>query len=770
MVTVNIFVLVLWGLICWLGLGESFGQYYSGQNKTWVFGTDSGVGFSSGAPVPFTTPINQGEGSASVSDASGNLLFYTDGKTIFDRNGNIMPNGASVTPYITWSASQAAAVAPVIGNHDRYYVFSCEQGPIVTGTTASHIVYCLVDLTLNNGLGDVVPGTLATPLISKASEKMLIVPGDSCDLWLVTHNFDTSFQLAPYAPTFNSFHITAAGINPAPVSSITGWWQNYSIGMLKASPDRRLLICQSYIDFGGSELYDFDPATGVVSNVRKFNQYNHVYGAEFSPDNTKLYSSYQITATTDFEIAQYNVTLSSGAAIDASKSVIAFAPTFNGQVTDLKLACDGKIYCRDLGNTGTYLDRIDNPNAAGSSCNYTPNVVVINHIEIGLPNTFFNIIPKDTVYTVHDTALCIPQGDSIALSARRGNDYLWYDGLTAQTHYVHGIGTYWVATADFCVYYIDTFRLLPLAFDSSVIRRDTAFCFNGASVSLVGPAGFDTYQWNTGSHSPSIQIVDTGIYWVVSLNSCHQLTDTIAVHPGTDTIYKTETLSLCKGSKLVLTADSSAEYAWSTQDTTRAIVVTQPGIYSVTGTTNNGCIIRAIDTFIVLYRPEDTVLLELHKSKCAGMHIPLTAQEADAYLWSTSDTTQQITVSGPGTYTVTEKHSDTCTSYFVRNFYVSDTACPGLDCRIRFPDAFTPNGDGKNDVFRPNGYIPLRQYKLEIYSRWGEKLYQTYNPEDGWNGTYKGYLMPVGTYYYICYLSCSGTGSLIRKGDLTLVR
>src|SRR5689334_6501949 len=83
-------------------------QYNINQNKNWVFGHYAGLRFNSGSPAAFTSAIDVPEGCASVSNATGSLLFYTDGKKVWNRNGNIMPNGGAIVSFNTAGATQSA--------------------------------------------------------------------------------------------------------------------------------------------------------------------------------------------------------------------------------------------------------------------------------------------------------------------------------------------------------------------------------------------------------------------------------------------------------------------------------------------------------------------------------------------------------------------------------------------------------------------------------------------------------------------------------------
>jgi hypothetical protein len=198
----------------------SHAQYNTNQNKVWAFGIGAGVDFNSGVPVSITTSMNTHEGCTSVCDPSGNLLFYTNGEAVYDRSGSPMPSGASIFPlsYYAMSTTQAAVAIPVFSNPNQYYIFSLSHRSLALGP--GRLAYCIVDMTLNGGLGDVIPGTINTPVDSNLSEKMIAIPGAGCCIWLVVHR--------EYTPVFLAYKITAAGIS-APVISTSGSGPQYLV-------------------------------------------------------------------------------------------------------------------------------------------------------------------------------------------------------------------------------------------------------------------------------------------------------------------------------------------------------------------------------------------------------------------------------------------------------------------------------------------------------------------------------------------------------------
>src|SRR5436190_8691 len=121
----NVFLIIILTLIVSVQL--------NGQNehRFWFFGNKAGLDFITSPPATLTTgSINTVEGCATISDAAGNLLFYTDGITIWDQAHNIMGNGTGLTG--NTSSSQSAIIVKQPGNTNLFYVFS--QGSTFTAT------------------------------------------------------------------------------------------------------------------------------------------------------------------------------------------------------------------------------------------------------------------------------------------------------------------------------------------------------------------------------------------------------------------------------------------------------------------------------------------------------------------------------------------------------------------------------------------------------------------------------------------------------------
>ncbi|HEY0091238.1 MAG TPA: cell surface protein, partial [Flavobacterium sp.] len=385
------------------------------EASVWYFGHNAGLKFEdNGTVTPLYGELFTNEGCSSIADTNGNLLLYTDGMTVYDRNHLLMPNGyyAGGTGLMgDKSSTQSAIIVPKPGDPNIYYVFTIDEphhengavypnvfsgtyndpnsGSTPTGDDGVNngLNYSEVDLTIigsNGSIGDVVSlnNHLVTYDLSpggneikyKCSEKITAVKDtNGSDYWVITHFVDK----------FMAFRITSAGVNPTPVIStlmpivpVEGYRRN-SIGYMKASPNgEKIAIAHNQIvpGFGSSVIfkgavyvYDFDASTGIVSNPELVAADVTAYGVEFSSSSEKLYTSFTIEAATGLgssRITQFDLTSTN---IPASGIMI----YDNVSPGALQIAPNGKIYFSGGSNVDS-LGVINDPDLPGSSCNFVP--------------------------------------------------------------------------------------------------------------------------------------------------------------------------------------------------------------------------------------------------------------------------------------------------------------------------------------------------------------------------------------------------------------
>ncbi|MFV0237655.1 MAG: T9SS type B sorting domain-containing protein [Flavobacteriales bacterium] len=375
------------------------------QSAHWFFGSKGGLDFTSGKPVEKAGNLETLEGSASISDVRGNLLFYTDGTTVYNAKHQIMLNGIGLLG--NTSSTQSAIIAPDPSNFKRFYIFTVDVpyvDPDDVNDTISGINYSLVDMTLDDGLGGVVSSQKNIPLLEYASEKIAATSHYSENaIWIIAFSNEKRALQDSKFNTFYAFKVDETGVSKEPVKSVLNIYPNsYYIdyrGYLKFSPNGSKIVCNSQLS--GSFVADFNKETGKVSNPLTLEMEDdvlleEVYGAEFSPSGQYLYiDTFYDTDDSFFDqnevlgnnrkLYQFNL---NSPDINNSRKLIDKSEHFRGA---LQLALDGKIY-RVLSKGYLYqssqtLGAINNPNNEASTVNYNPEAIVLEkgYVTQGLP-------------------------------------------------------------------------------------------------------------------------------------------------------------------------------------------------------------------------------------------------------------------------------------------------------------------------------------------------------------------------------------------------
>jgi gliding motility-associated-like protein len=788
------------------------------EQNIWALDSHSGLDFNTMLPVPTSSSLlNNDVGIASICNAHGQILFYSNGLWVWNRNNELMPAQTSgiggytaplsmsigyppLMPLTGGSATQAAAVCRAPGHPSQYYLFSL--------CTSGQLFYSLIDTTLDSGHGDIISGKKGIFISGNNTEKMTVVNG--CEnVWLIIRSTTVN--------EYKAYEINDTGIVTNAVISNCGsfpvsWYQH---GVIKFSPDGSKMTAACYNDnyyagysSGGLELYDFEAKTGRLSNARVLDSSStaeYYYGACFSSDNTKLYattSSFTNGGTFYPEhVWQYNVGLGTLPAIIGSKTLLYTDTTpLDGDVSDLKRAIDGKMYMGSGGPYSTgpvYMHCINSPNTAGIGCGFTPNAVPMSiTLNGGLPNDIALIDAPDTITNVKNLAVCF--GDSVSISADTGKWYHWQDGLESQSRVVKTNGFYSVGYINNgCSYELDTFKVNFI--HVPVISPNSYSCEGQKrGIAWIRPATGDTatftFSWkdvngvslqqHTTHNADTLRGLDTGLYRVEvhTIGGCDtSLWVRILGIPSPQASVNADSL-VCKGLPVNLTANTdgaTGQWYFGDGDSSATLSTThyyqQAGNYTATFVTSNieGCsdtISRNIQIRIFklnLSSDKDNVN--------TGEQITLQTTSAEPYIvteWEPSKLfNDQSAFSQP-------LKIDTTLTFIV--FGHSDAGCTdtamiviSVNPQVFIPSAFTPNGDGLNDRFRPRtAGSGIFIDDFEIYNRWGQMVWYGFgaNAAEGWDGKFHGIDAEIGTYFYTIHMVTLSGGTISQKGDVTLIR
>lgn len=362
-----------------------------------------------------------------------------------------------------------------------------------------------------------------------------------------------------------------------------------------------------------------------------------------------------------------------------------------------------------------------------------------------------------------DTGICI--GNSLLLDATSPQilSYEWQDGSSAATFLVKEKGVYNVKVTDAngCINR-DTINITATEKPLFSLGRDTVLCeTNSLDYNFTIPGA--SYLWNDGSTNNIYKISSPGIYRLTVEKSGCTNSDSIqvlykpmpVVALGNDTI-------VCRESGIILNAfNSNATYLWQDGSKEAHFDVKQSGVYSVK-VNLNGCIKSDTTSISFISKPEfslgkDTMI-------CEGMPFLLQPKidGTGTFLWQNGSTQPGFQVTSPGLYSL--KVTNQCGSN------TDEITISTFTCIIRMPNAFTPNQDGLNDVFRVKYPFPVKDFRMIIYNRWGEKVFETTDMKQGWNGRFRGQLQPIGTYTWTISLTDLQGNNQSLKGVVSLLK
>ncbi len=385
-------------------------------NNNWVFGIGAGVNFSNGNGdlVAFETNINVVEGSASISDRNGQLLFYTDGKTVWNKEGNEMPNGNNLSGSDIGTFAQGVIILPYPNRVNEYLIFTTNDE-----TPNSIVAYSKVSMQLDNGFGDVV-----------INEKNIALEnGDGNTSWdysiesitSVNNSDENYWVLIPYNETLLAYKVSNSGVDTVPIvstiNSVAITEDNPTINAIKVSPDTSLLGIAETVN-NKATIYNFNVNEGTVegSPLVIFNAERGFYSLAFTDDSSKVWFS----ASLGHKLYGFDLNNLQ------NPPVVFFEDSDDYSFSTIQKGIDGKLYFNT--SFGTRLGTINNYNDLNSvSITLDAFSLEGNRGRLGLPQ----LVPL--LKRVSEN--CIP---SIVLSSPETNNSFLYEA----SDYIETNGNY----------------------------------------------------------------------------------------------------------------------------------------------------------------------------------------------------------------------------------------------------------------------------------------------------------------------------------------
>ena len=504
---------------------------------------------------------------------------------------------------------------------------------------------------------------------------------------------------------------------------------------------------------------DFDPEAGIYNLtmvdygdafVQKLSQCVNV---TYDTINTSSCFSYMLNNQTYTSSGVYTQVLQNMSGCD---SIITLNLTISGSIDTLSLAsCDNYIWNgQTYTASGFYRDTL--VNAIGCDSILNLNLTINNSVATTLNtvicegqnyagytasgtyiNTFIGINGCDSTRTLNLTVK--PRAYStIDASICQGESYSGYN--------TNGTFVDTLAALNGC----DSIRTINLVVHPTRTTNRTASICEGTS-------------YYAGGNNQTV----SGTY-----------RDTLQTYLGCDSIVITQLVvnpkpvpdlgadrNLCVGGSFTFNPGSFNSYEWQDLTSLPAFTANNTGVYWVTVIDNNGC--KASDTVeIKNILPNPSNFLKQTDSVCQYDKLTINVQNSYVqYTWSTGSTQSNVVIDKPGVYTLTVKDNNNCIGKDTI-MVVQKNCLTG----VMIPTGFTPNGDQLNDIFRARVFGVVESFNLQVFDRWGNLVFKSSDPQQGWNGTIKGLQAGSGVFVWQCTYKLQGEKQGFQKGTVTLIR
>jgi len=762
------------------------------EANIWYFEKDAGVDFNSGLPIALTNNamgFSSDEGASVVSDKSGGLLFYSDGVTVWNKNHQIMQNGTGLWAGGTIFGSstlQSSVIVKKPGSDSLYYIFTCDfQGGAFTTTfvPGAH-AYSIVDMSLNGGLGAVI---VKNQLVyAPTAERLAAVRhANGTDIWILTHEWNSD--------KIRAYLLTCNGLDTVPVISHTGIVATGNLGGAPGADAQGAITISSsakkfvetYCNRNVIFTADFNSSSGQISNYMTLtlpSKFNQVWQTAFSTNEKALYFTGLTNNYNNTEVHQIDLTAGGASAILSTDVTLHISNKFE-YYRAIQMASDGKIYISVVDTT--FLSVIQNPNVLGAGCSFVKHGLDLSGKmgNASLPNFLVdNLSSKKASKIQGDTSICNISSYYIKNNCGVGGDslvWLLNGNSTILSHQGDSItikpiqaGNDTLISIQYaaCGVVADTLIIHTQTNGVAInIGKDTTIC-NPNNLQLNAGSGFNNYLWSTNATTQNINVITPGTYWVeVTASSGCKSRDTIIVVQGNTkpNVNLGADKIVCLGKVIPMDAGAGyMNYTWSDNTHNQNFTAWLPGIYWVT--VIDSCGNKSSDTIKVIADNSGTISLGSDTELCDNETLVLDAGNGFiSYLWQDGSTNQTYTAIDTGTYAVHVLTQDGCS--YSDTIRIDDCTIKIKDCEIGIPDAFSPNGDGMNDEFKILGKC-IDKITLVIYDRWGEKVFETTNPTQGWDGTDKGKKFDNGVFaYYLKVTTYKGT-EFTYKGNVSLIK
>ena len=671
------------------------------------------------------------EGGVTLTDENGDVLFYVDENTVYNRKNLPMKNGSGLIGN-TGSSAQSPVALQDLENPELVYIFYIADH--FDDSIIGQLRYSVIDLCGDNGKGEVLTNKKNIRVPGQFTER-LTATYDAANnrYWILTSDYNTQ--------NVKAFELTKSGLNTVAVTSYMADSSRPSyIGMMVLNKKQNKLAysCGLSGGFRGIILADFDLKTGKVNNPLKIHE-EDIYDLAFSPNGKYLYAT-DIFA----DCVLYKFDLE-----NRSKDKVLYEKSGNYSFNAIEEGPDGKIYLAVASdNTIAQIAKPDLENEE-----FNPVFLEYNlpaEVGPGLQSThYFQQIIKERKISKNlgrDTVVC---GTINKLLDSGLDQAKWSTGAIGKTISISAPGQYYYYWRDCDILYTDT---INVDFEEEIKETKATsltFC-KGESIVLTVPD--KKYVWNNGIISDRLEVTDDGVYFATFKDGC--ITKVNIFNVSVDTLLKLPDLidtSYCIDSEFRLIVPRPFEvYNSINTKIPEDKLVNLNGTFWIRAQNTCGKSEKEISIKVdsIPNIPQDNYVL------CSTLDFPIElSTDVGSTYWNGTINSKKIIVNEPGRYTY--EVANNCGEF-------RGSVNVALDKITVLPNIFSPNGDGVNDKFPGTG---LNSYfNLMIFDRWGNLVWKG---TSDWDGTHKSGRVETGVYAYIlksltCERQTVGTITVIK--------
>lgn len=720
--------------------------------------TSTATGLSAGTYSVTVTDANgcSGTDSVTITQSSFSVTISSTNASCISSNGtaSASPNGGSAPYTYLWSNGQTTSTATGLGA--GIYTVTITDGGGCTGTQT---------VTITNGAIPVLTSSNTAVLCNGQSNGTATVSASSGTLpytYLWNNGQTTSNATGLSAGTYTVTVTDADGCSSTTTVSIT------QPPALSAAVTNTNVSCNA----GSNGSATLSPSGGTTP-------YSYLWsdGQTTSAATGLIAGNYTVTVTD-----QNGCTNTTTVSIIQPDSAVSVATTVL-----IPPSCgmsDGSAIATGSGGTGPYnyswnSSPVQNTQTVvnlpagnytvtvtdASSCSATTTVILTN------PNAA--VLVTSTV-----NATCGMSNGSATVTPTGGTapyTYQWSTVPVQNTDTATNLapGTYYVTVTDQqnCIS-IDSATVVDTTSFTADAGPNQAIC-TGDSVTLTATGG-TIYQWSTGASTASINVIPsvTTSYTVTISDATCTATDivTVTVNPIPTANITGDTL-ICNGASAILTASGGSSYVWNTSDTTAAITVSPLATTTYNVTVNSAGCTSTADITVILTTPltadagNDTTIN-------IGESAQLDGSGGVGYSWSPIATLSCSNCADPlasplstTTYILIITDANGCTD--------ADTVIVTVDINcgeVFVPNAFSPNAEFEENQMECVYGNCIQTIEFAIFDRWGEKVFETTNPKECWNGKYKGKECNTGAFVYYMKATLYNGTEVKKQGNINLFR